>query len=302
MRSGIRPSWHRRARAAAAIAAIVWAGPWRPAGADGQTPDGGAGPPGVNLALPFPKAPPLDHGDYLLTPVRGGGYMYDEHRFTARIAPDGHVTFRDKPFRLEVRVLGVLSEKYRRAGDGRPSLVQAIEQVLRGDPDRPISPMVEVCEHPVDMMLPGVAPCIATKTLIRVRGSFRFVDDLLFMTGSGWVRYDKAKFLSATFDFRMALAVQHRAKMLREALADLPDRLDGVWRDPGFAPREKRRIICLLWEEVDVGRDDTRKAADVITGWVRRKLPAGSSDAYSASELEACSASGRRPFAPYDHE
>jgi hypothetical protein len=292
MRSGIR----------AVVAAIVWAGLWQPARASAQNPDGGAGPAGVNLALPFPKTPPPDHGDYLLTREPGGGYTYDEHRFTARIAPDGHVTFRDKPFRLEVRVFGVLSDKYRRAGDGRPSLVQAIEQVLRGDPERPISPMVEVCEHPVDMMFPGLAPCIGTKTLITIRGSFAFVDDLLFMTGSGWVRYEKAKFLSATSDFRMALAVQHRAKMLREALADLPDRLDGVWRDVGFAPREKRRIICLLWEEVDVSRDDTRKAADVITGWVRRKLPAGSSDAYSASELEACSAAGRRPFAPYAPE
>jgi hypothetical protein len=286
------------------LAGIVWADPWDPERAGAQSPDGGArpAPPPSLLALPPPRKVSPHEGEYLLTRAAGGGYMFDEFRFSAHIASDGHVTFRDKPFRLETRVFGVLSEKYRRAGDERPSLVQAIEQVLRNDPDRPISPMVEVCQQRVDMILPGMAPCVLTATPIAIRGSFALVDELMNLTGRGWYRYEKAKFLSATFDFRVRLAAERHAKLLRETIADLPDRLDALWRDIGFTPRERRRIMCLLWAEVDVDKPEARKAADVITSWIRRRLPSGSTDAYTAPELAACGESGRRPFTPYDHD
>ena len=228
--------------------------------------------------------------------------MYDDFRFSARVAPDGHVTFKDKKFRLETRVFGVLSEKYRREGDSRPSLVQAIEQVLRNDPDRPISPMLEVCQQRVDMILPGLAPCIMTATPITIRGSFALVDELLNYGGQSWYRYEKAKFLSATFDFRVRLAAQRHVKLLREALADLPDRLDSLWRDAAFTPREKRRIMCLLWAEVNVADGDSRKAAEVIVSWIRRRLPAGTAAGYSEPELAACTEHGKRPFTPYDSD
>ena len=162
------------------------------------------------------------------------------------------------------------------------------------------NPVSGVCEQRVDMILPGLAPCVLTKTPIHVRGSFALKDELMFLTGQGWYRYEKAKFLSATFDFRVRLAAKRHARLQREAIADLPDRLDGLWRDTGFTPREKRRIVCLLWAEVNVDQPDTRKAADVITSWIRRRLAAGSTDAYTAPELAACGESGRRPFAPYD--
>ena len=267
--------------------------------ASAQNPDGGVAP--SLLAIPAPPKLSPNAGEYVLNRAAGGAYVYDDYRFDARIAPDGHVTFVDKPFRLETRVFGVLSQKYRREGDRRPALVQAIEQVLRDDPDRPISPMVEVCEQRVDMILLGLAPCVLTKTPIHIRGSFAQLEDLMNLTGHGWYRYEKAKFLSVTFDFRVRLAAKHHEKLLRETIADLPNRLDALWRDAGFAPREKRRIVCLLWAEVNVDQPDARKAADVITSWIRRRLPSGSADAYSAPELASCGESGRRPFAPYDH-
>jgi hypothetical protein len=303
MFSGTR---RRRCRGAcvAALVGIVWMGPWAVARAIAQTPDGGApdaGAPAPSLLnLPFPRTPPPNMGEYLMTPTAGGGYVFDDYRFVARVAPDGHVTFKDKHFRIETRVFDVLSEKYRRAGDHRPSLVQAIEQVLRNDPHRPISPMVEVCQQRVDMLLPGLAPCILTLTPIHIRGSFALTDELLNLTGNGWYKYEKAKFLSATFDFRVGLAAQRHLKLLREAIADLPDRLDSLWRDAAFTPREKRRIMCLLWAEVNVGDGDSRKAADVIVSWIRRRLPAGTAAAYSAPELAACAEHGKRQFTPYD--
>jgi hypothetical protein len=297
MASGTRSSWSRRARAFLFVG-IVWAEPWTPARAAPQNPDGGVAP--SLLAIPVPRPPSPNEGEYVLGPAAGGGYVFDDYRFDARIARDGHVTFQDKPVRLETRVFGVLTQKYRRTGDRRPAVVQAIEQVVRDDPERPISPMVDVCEERVDMMLPGLASCIGTKTPIRIRGTFAHKDELMFLTGRGWYRHEKAKFLSATFDFRVRLAAKSRTTLLREAVADLPDRLDALWDDAGFTPRERRRIVCLLWAEVNVDQPDTRKAADVITSWIRRRLPAGSTDAYSAPELAACAASGNRPFAPYD--
>jgi hypothetical protein len=277
---------------------IAWAEPWDPARASAQSPDAGVAP--SLLAIPVPPKLSPNTGEYVLNRAPGGAYVYEDYRFDARIAPDGHVTFHDKAFRLETRVFGVLSQKYRREGDTRPSLVQAIEQVLRNDPDRPISPMVEVCEQRVDMILPGLGPCVLTKTPIHIRGSFAQLEDLMNLTGHGWYRYEKAKFLAVTFDFRVRLAAKHQAKLLSEAIADLPNRLDGLWRDAGFGPREKRRIVCLLWTEVNVDQPGARQAADTITSWIRRRLPAGSTDAYTAPELAACGESGRRPFAPYD--
>ena len=64
-------------------------------------------------------------------------------------------------------------------------------------------------------------------------------------------------------------------------------------------PREKRRIICLLWAEVNLREHGAGKASEVIESWIRRRLPEGSADAYSAAERAACSADGKRPFEPY---
>jgi hypothetical protein len=299
MRSTSGRSWSRRARAVLLVG-IVWAEPWDPERAFADTPPAGA--PAPLLALPTPKRLSPNQGEYVLRRAPGGGYLFEDFRFTAHVAPDGHVNFRDKHIRFETRVFGVLAEKYRRAGDDRPSLIQALEQVIRKDPDRPISPMVEVCQQRVDMLLPGMAACTLVATPITIVGTWDLTDELMNLTGQGWYRYEKAKFLSATFDFRVRLAAERHAKLLREALTDLPDRLEALWRDTGFTPREKRRIMCLLWAEVDVDQTESRKAADVISGWVRRKIPAGSTYAYTGPELEACSEHARRPFAPYAPE
>ena len=47
-------------------------------------------------------------------------------------------------------------------------------------------------------------------------------------------------------------------RTVRETIADLPNHLNTLWRDAGFAPREKRRIVCLLWAEVNVDQPDAQ--------------------------------------------
>jgi hypothetical protein len=306
MTSGNLPRWNRSARTAV-LAAIVWAEPWTEPRAFAQDAQHAAVPlapkPGAAsplLALPTPKPPSSNQGEYLLMPKRGGGYEYDDFKFKAHVAPDGHVTFKDKHIRLETRVFGVLSEKYRRAGDDRPSLFQALSQVIRNDPDRPISPMLEVCQQRVDMLLPGLQPCILTATPVAIGISFDLQDELLRFVGQGWYKYEKAKFLSSTFEFRVQLAAAYQAKMLRQALADIPARLDGLWRDPSYTPRERRRMMCLLWAEVNVKDADSQRAAEAMERWIRVKLPEGSTDGFTAAEQASCAESGRRAFSPYD--
>jgi hypothetical protein len=295
MTSGIHPWWRQGARAAA-LAGLVWAAPWASSRALAQGPDAGA----PLLAIPLPRTPPANQDRYLLTRSADGGYVYDDLRFVARVAPDGHVTFSDKHIRLETRVFGVLTQKYRRLGDGRPSLVQAIEQVMRNDPDRPVAPMAEVCQQRVDALLPGLAPCLLVETPISFALTVDFTDEVMRLTGNGWYRYEKAKFLSATFDLRARFAAERQARRLRDEIAELPSRLDTLWRDGAFTEREKRRIICLLWAEVQVEDHDASRAAGTVISWIKRRLPPGSAAAYSASEIAACAADGRRPFSPYD--
>jgi hypothetical protein len=297
--------WNRSAFTAV-LAAIAWAEPWAETRASAQDDQRSAAPapkPAAGasplFALPAPKPSSPNEGDYLLMPKRGGGYVYDDFRFTAHVAPDGHVTFRDKHIRLETRVFGVLSEKYRRAGDERPSLFQALSQVIRNDPDRPISPMLEVCQQRVDMLLPAIAPCILTATPVAISVNFDLQDELLRAVGQGWYKYEKAKFLSSTFEFRVGLAAARHAKLMREAIADIPARLDGLWRDPTFTPRERRRIMCLLWAEVNVKDADSRRAAEAMERWIRVKLPEGSADGFTAAEQASCAESSRRVFSPY---
>jgi len=301
MTSGRLPRWNRSARAAV-LAALAWAAPPASAQDDQRAATPAPKPAGASplFALPTPKPSSPNQGDYLLMPKRGGGYLYDDFRFRALIAPDGHVTFSDKHIRLETRVFGVLSEKYRRAGDERPSLFQALSQVIRNDPDRPISPMLEVCQQRVDMLLPGLPPCILTATPVAISVSFDLQDELLREVGQGWYKYDKAKFLSSTFEFRVQLAAAYQAKMLREALADIPARLDGLWRDPSYTPRERRRIMCLLWAEVNVKDADSRRVAEAMERWIRVKLPQGSTNGFTAAEQASCAESSRRAFSPYD--
>jgi hypothetical protein len=135
---------------------------------------------------------------------------------------------------------------------------------------------------------------------VSVSGTFDLTDELMRAAGQTTYRYEKAKFLSATFEFRVKLAAEQHRKLLREAIAGLPERLDALWGDAAYTPREKRRILCMLWAELEVVDPDHRLAADAIVGWVRRRLPAGTPLAYSAAEQARCTAEANRPFAIYD--
>jgi hypothetical protein len=114
-------------------------------------------------------------------------------------------------------------------------------------------------------------------------------------------RHEKANFLAATFRQRTDMAARAYAVRMRAALEELPARLDALWADTRYRRRERRRIIFLLWAEADRSSSVGRSADAIIEGWIRRRLPPGSSNAYSKSEMEALSRErpGLTPFSPY---
>jgi hypothetical protein len=113
--------------------------------------------------------------------------------------------------------------------------------------------------------------------------------------------YAKANFLAATFKRRTAMAAEVNSQQMRAARGELPRQLDALWEDTRYRRRERRRIVFLMWKELDRSDADGRSAATTIEAWIRKRLPRGSSDAYSDQELEAYSRErqGAPAFSPY---
>ena len=113
--------------------------------------------------------------------------------------------------------------------------------------------------------------------------------------------YEKANFLAATFKRRTAMAAKWYAGQMRAAAQELPRRLDALWADTRYRRRERRRIICLLWQDVDTSLAGEPPAAAIIEAWIRKRLPRGSPDAYTDDEVDACSRErvGGPAFRPY---
>ena len=113
--------------------------------------------------------------------------------------------------------------------------------------------------------------------------------------------YLKANFLAATFKRRTEMAAEVNSRQMRAARAELPRQLDALWDDTRYRRRERRRIVFLLWQELDTSSADGRSTAAAIEAWIRRRLPRGSPDAYNDQELDAYSHErrGAPAFNPY---
>jgi len=113
--------------------------------------------------------------------------------------------------------------------------------------------------------------------------------------------YEKADFLAGTFKWRTAMAAKWHARQMHVAAQELPRRLDALWADTRYRRRERRRIICLLWQDIDNSVAAAPPAAPIIEAWIRKRLPRGSPDAYTDRELDAClrEGGGGPAFRPY---
>jgi hypothetical protein len=118
--------------------------------------------------------------------------------------------------------------------------------------------------------------------------------------------YEKMKFLDETREVRDGMAIEARDQRLRESLAALPRVLERAWSDRRYSPAERRAVLFQLWDECSESGDEevlgtARAVRATIVAFVRRRLPAGSSAAYSDAELDALNASrqSRDEFRPY---
>lgn len=210
-------------------------------------PDGGVsravprenGPPGAFLG---PLKKPADSDPerrYPLKPGPNGSLVYEAPQFSAVVAPDGTVTFRDLRIDYSAR---------------------------------------------------------------RSEFSFDLSDEFVREFGHGTSNpYAKANFLAATFNRRTAMAAEVNSRQMRAARTALPLQLDALWDDTRYRRRERRRIVFLLWQELDKASPGGRAMATTIEAWIRQRLPRGSAEAYSDQELDAYSHErrGEPAFNPY---
>ena len=246
--------------------------------------------------------PKPTEGTYVLQPAADGGYTYNAKTFEARIARDGHVTFKDVHGSAGLTVLGMPLFGAPEPPGGRPSLSLAISDWLRPNPKRPIPFSLPESPGFADptLALPAEMRRPLGPMLVGVTGTFDLTDELMLQTGQGWYRTDKAKFLSATFEFRLKMAVTEHRRLLLAAIDELPDRLRALWADGRYTPRERRRIVFLLWAEVDVRDDSGRAIVRAIESWIRNELPEGSASAYTPDELKEFQRTAEgRVFSPY---
>jgi hypothetical protein len=111
-------------------------------------------------------------------------------------------------------------------------------------------------------------------------------------------REEKARFLAATALLRTRMAEQAHAENLKAAQWDLPALLQRIWSDSTQSPAERRQLLLELWREYAEMADNQISCA-IIIAYIRRHLPAGSPEAYTAGELSRVRSDAGPRFDPY---
>lgn len=101
-------------------------------------------------------------------------------------------------------------------------------------------------------------------------GQFDIADELTRFSGKDPNRYQKATFLAATHERRIAMAVKMHAEYIRRAVAELPGRLQAIACDERLSHRDRRGILAALGAEMDTNIPQGAKAAADITAFLAR--------------------------------
>ncbi len=115
----------------------------------------------------------------------------------------------------------------------------------------------------------------------------------------------KLAFLDQTRDARVELGTEYRKQVLARTAEIVRQNLDAMW--PALStPAARKQALFDLWDEVDESGDEELVAAGksaraTIIGFLRARFPAGSSNAFTASEVERLNSKrhSRTAFAPY---
>lgn len=209
--------------------------------------------------------------------------------FTAIIHPDGSVEFRDHGGKADASFLGFDLTRGR---------------FKEPPPERHDPGWAAVVEHAIYPM--GQVPLFGG-----IGGSFGGLAD-----GPKKRRHTGAKraFLAATEALRLRLAHAWYRARLQAQLAELGGELVAIWRDPKLSLAERKRRLVRRWEECEEPTSAAHSQFDAmrvaagrtarakIEAFVRQVAPLGSSQAYTAAELDRHNRGreGRARFRPYD--
>jgi hypothetical protein len=260
----------------------------------------GAGAPrdgGIPPWLPRPERGDVEDSATYGLRKWGLGYLWENQWFEARVAPDGVVTFKDKHGSMAAGLFGFkLYSKNEVRRDRRPGVGASSYPpgALSGQGQTwhpaPGAPAPEANERTIDQTIrcPEFSGCETLPQdhmipMIWINGTFDLTDEILRSFGKDPYRLEKARFLSATFEFRIKLAIEARKRYLRESLDRLPRALDELWADDRYSFRERRRLLYELWSEMD-DTPEGERAARMIQDFVGRRLPCGDPDGFSPEE------------------
>ena len=206
------------------------------------------------------------------------GYGYDDPRFVAHIARDGRVTFKARRGTFSVNL--VVASAARPQG---VSLASFLLELLGKGKYRSPEPAPAAALPSRRIVWSEAYP---PGTWDRRRFGRWIGGGLVFDLPSGRLpsAYEKGRFLSATFEFRLKLAMAARAADMQAALDGLPAYLDQVFGDDRRSRRDRRRTLFDLWYETDVTPEGER-AAQIIVDFIGRRLPCGSPQGFTGEEL-----------------
>jgi hypothetical protein len=282
--------------ASAATAALALA---LAAGDAGPPPSGEAAPPArPPLLLLVPPGRSLQAqpaaDEYTLKPARDGtgDLIHDAGMFQARVALDGTVTFTDR--RLgDVSRFPLAPFLPMRMHFAVPSLESSARSWMRDRPPPPPPPpddrsppedttllIPNVSRHRPDTRDACRGSCDFTPSpmVANVTGRMDLTDQLERLSDRDPHRLRKARFLAATREMRIGMAVKMHAASIRRATAALPGVLDAIAGDDRRSPKERRAILEALRDEMDPATPAGRAAAEAIARLIAARFTDDSPD------------------------
>ncbi len=243
-----------------------------------------AGTASTENASPGPSQP---SADYELRRAKDGtaDLIYDATGFTARVARDGSVTFRDKHLTVSLALLPHLGRQ------AVPSGVPSLESILRGHgtkraAPKPVSAEEQASLYGSRLPIPTVTPyrpdpreacqypqpCFfnASVFLLSIKGGFDLTDELMRLGGQDPYRYPKAHFLAGTRELRIRMAARAHADDLRNSVTGLSEQLGAISCDGRLTIAERRAIIEALRAELDTSTSEGRAAEAELAHFLAR--------------------------------
>jgi hypothetical protein len=259
----------------------------------------------ARVDLARPPVVEKEAGSYKLEPERDG-LVYRGPRFDAHVAVDGVVGFTNKK---KMERLGMLPAR-NPAGTktlqgmienwmGKRKTRQPAPAGLEPPPNTPWYtppnyPLVrELCQDPKSNCFMDQRNLYIPQGGARADWEYR----LLGIPEPDPAREEKARFLTATAPLRDRMAVEAKKERMKAILFDLPSLLDAIWADPQPAA-ERRKMLHELWKEF-AEMPGNESGCATVTAFIKRRLPAGSPDAFTKKELGALRAAGGPQFDPY---